>query len=418
MRLFISHGTDRTAADEIAFVTELEGRLCAIPGVEILLDLKQITAGDLWGRVLDDCLKDCQGAIALIGPRALARPWVHHECGVLAYRKRTEAGFPLFTALIGGATPDQLSTGPLDCLRLGDIQAFPAQVTPADIAAKVATWTAANKPMAKTALDSLIEALAVQMRNGDPDALEELSEELGRRVSWTLGAQRAKASAMQIARAIVLDDLGDVESLASLVSRLRNAGVDPAACRRIADLVAPRWVRPGTASRLGMHVEDIRSATAEKPAKELALALNTTQIAYGPKMHTWRARLNDPRENVYLIAGGGSPKWGQEIFDRIFDAYVEKHQRTVRSRADAAQVLRHLKQPIFVVVPPPVPDEVLLRALRESMPRVVFLANTGAQPSSRSTLPPGVEPLEPPVDPQREFENHGDYAEVDQVIGP
>ena len=73
MRLFISHGLDKSVRADMRFLDTLETALTGA-GHEVLMDRSQLQAGDTWQAVLHEMLAACDGALLLLSPRALSRP--------------------------------------------------------------------------------------------------------------------------------------------------------------------------------------------------------------------------------------------------------------------------------------------------------------------------------------------------------
>ena len=143
-----------------------------------------------------------------------------------------------------------------------------------------------------------------------------------------------------------------------------------------------------------------------------AAALNGARIRYSSRMVAWRALMPETSDYIYWVEGGGSDGWEDELVRRIRKAYRLNKEAVIDSDEQVDEVLRHRdpEQPVVYVLPPPVPDEQLLRALQTRFPRVVFILHTGATLLPAEDLPQGVVRLAPGMQLEVEAQRNADYA--------
>jgi len=132
-------------------------------------------------------------------------------------------------------------------------------------------------------------------------------------------------------------------------------------------------------------------------------------------MAVWRALLPDTDDVVYRVEGGGSDAWEDELVARIRRAFRKGREDQIDDDEQVDEVLAAREQPVFVVLPPPVPDDALLRALRERYPRVTFIVHTGADLPAADLLPACVVPLAPGLDLDAEKTRHADFMSALEI---
>jgi hypothetical protein len=131
-------------------------------------------------------------------------------------------------------------------------------------------------------------------------------------------------------------------------------------------------------------------------------------------MAVWRAQLPDLADNVYCVAGGGADDSGEELARRLCAAFQERNKADVYDAADAAVVLAARIEPVFFVLPPPLPDRALQIELHRLFPSAVFIAHTGA--ALPATLPDHVLPLSPGLPPEAERSSRADYINATENL--
>ena len=136
------------------------------------------------------------------------------------------------------------------------------------------------------------------------------------------------------------------------------------------------------------------------------VALNN-ESKFGAKMAIWRAQLPDINDNIYFVAGGGSDDLENELLDRVCSAYLDANRADLDDIDDARAMLGAQREPVYFVLPPPIPDEALLRKLQDLCGSAVFIVP--ATDASAAHLPPYIAALAPGLDPALELANWADY---------
>ena len=413
MRIFISHGTDKSKDPELQFLDGLEQllRQSAADGAphDVLLDRTRLEAGDDWAGVLQDWLAECEVAILLLSPRAMQRPWVLKEATILAFRRDRDPAFPLLPILLPGVDRAAFDAHPgFSALALGATQAFAAGVVPAAVVDFV-NHKLAGAPVPRiTPLDRLQTALENRICDANAQALEQTCEDLaGEPVAWSAGIDRVRQRARVVARAIVRGRLGRLVTLTGMTKSLSTAALANEQNRKVLDLASSVWVEEEVAARL-------RSVIACRAVAPTAAALNSARVRYGARMAVWRAQLPDIGNNIYWVAGGGSDGWADEIVERICASYLEGNKDLCDDADDADDMLRARVEPVFFVIPPPLPDAMLLASLHQRYASAVFIAHTGD--TLPATLPAHITALHPGLRLDLEKQNRADYLSAQEFI--
>jgi TIR domain len=128
-RIFISHSS-AAGPQARAFIDTLASKLTAA-GVASFLDDDDLCAGDVWRPIIYRELATCDGAVLVLDPTALTRPWVTKEATILSWRcalaaygsasGHREQRIRVLVVLVDGVTPDQVEKA-FPALYLGDLQ--------------------------------------------------------------------------------------------------------------------------------------------------------------------------------------------------------------------------------------------------------------------------------------------------------
>lgn len=404
MRVFISHGTDKSSAQELAFLDALYASLNTAvdngPCIEVLLDRQRLEAGDDWAGMLHDWLAECHGAVLLLSPRALTRPWVLKEATILAFRKAVDPAFELLPVMLPGVDSKAIAQQPgFSALSLPDIQAAGKDDDAATIAATLRSRLARLHPQTPAPLDRLEEVLTAHIQHADAGMVESACEVLlGEPVAWRPDAERRRQCARVLARAIVRGRLGkrlpgpqpatapQPEPLPALARTLKAAALPRENILHVINLAAPSWVDDEVALRL-------RSQMQAPPEARRICAINTSMSRYGPLMAVWRMLSPHTPSNVYWIADASADDWAEVIEQRICEVVRKQDPDRYGSDDEVAIELEQRTEPLFFVVPKPLPDADLREALHRRFPCAVFIANTG--PTLPAELPDHVLALAP-----------------------
>ncbi len=438
MRLFISHGLDKSVRADMRFLDTLETALTGA-GHEVLMDRSQLQAGDTWQAVLHEMLAACDGALLLLSPRALTRPWVLKESTVLAYRKALEPRFPLYPVLLGGVTVADLTDGrfsplcleaiqglqPGDPLQPAAVDAAAARAVAKAVAGRLGAWQQAcggTPPLSP--LDRLTQALQARLRRvANPDELRALCTRLtGHPPRWEPGAAGAAGPAWLVAATLVngLGDqarpgeLGD-RPLTSLVTDLvQRCGLDRADAALVLDLLTPLWTRPEAAAVLadvaGRNRQPVPAGAKVPPGQSVAMPCQLAD--FSPDSHVRRVLMPTTRRTVVrTLPGGHSDNRLEELKAQVREEYRRLLQRpgSMAAPLPAAVIDARLGRvgppleqevAVFFVIPDPLPDAALLAELQACFPRQTFILQS-LQPLPER-LPPRVVAL-PPIAPDHEW---------------
>lgn len=413
MRIFISHGVDKSKPDELAFLDALALHIAhdapGEPAHELLLDRTRLEAGDDWAGVLHDWLAECQAAVLLLSPRALQRPWVLKEATILSFRHRRDPAFLLLPVLLPGVTSQDLTAhAGFSALGLDATQAFTHGVDPAAVAHLVKTKTAAIAAPQATPLDRLQQVLENWISQASATALEQACLDwLGEPVAWRSDVDRARQRARVIARVIARGRLAPAITLAGMTRALTGAALSKEPTRKVLDLAASLWVDEEVAARL-------RAVVACRSSAPVAAALNSGRIDYGARMTVWRALLPDIADSIYFVSGAGSDDRLGELVVGICRAYRDGNKGDIADEDEARDMLQVHAEPVFFVLPPPVPDEALLQDLHAQFPSAIFIAHTGH--SLPTGLGPHVMPLWPGLGLDLELRYKADYLAAKKIL--
>jgi hypothetical protein len=419
MRIFVSHSTAKDNATGRQRLLDLEVGLTTDPDPvrrhEVLLDMQRLEPGARWRSVLDEWMASCHSAVLMLDPVALKSAWVLKEATILAHRAACDPAFLLFPALLDGVRRDDLAAldSPFSKLYLDAIQRLSASDA-AGISAQVKAQLAQLAGPPDTPLDRLAATIESQLRTGSARELEAVCLTLtGAPVAWTQQDSRAQRCARLIASAIVRGERGGYTSLSALMEALRTAGIVNTAAETVLNCAAPLWVHgPAAAPLADLAQRNVAAAQAAAKGACWATALNGNYVAgYTADMYLRRAFL-PARHTVRTVDGGESEARAAELTARIRDEVKAREPSLRGATAKAVDAfLARRRSPYFILLPPPVPDEAVLRELQDTWPAVTFILHTG------ETLPPAQWParvlaLEPPVDLQAERDANEDYSDA------
>lgn len=433
LRLFISHGLDKSSKADMRFLDALHKALEQPspqgPRIQVLLDRVHLTPGLEWREVLHDMLAQCDAALLLLNSRALDSPWVLKESTVLAYRKAMDPRFALYPALLGLPSSNVLAGKDFSPLALRELQALKGKEKPAELARALKTLLAQAPAGEASPLDRLVQALKSHLDKAESTApLEALCDRVSPEpLAWKPGAgERKTLVADTIARALVRglcsepSPLG-VEPLATLVDELRvQAGMRAADVADVLALAHPLWVNPDAAALLADVAGRNRAAPSDAEAG-LSVALPTALPAHAADCHVRRALLPAPMGSVYTSLAGGESDTRLEDLQAAIRREVRRQRPQLQLTDEQIDerlrrtdnVLRNNAASVFFAIPAPLPDAGLLARLQQLYPRVTFILQA---PLGAAALPPKVLPL--PALPERTDERmYDDYCNARNALG-
>ena len=426
MWIFISHSTAKDDAAGRQRLLDVEAALkqaAAGPtGHDVLLDFERLEAGFNWRTQLDEWMATCHAAVLMLTPKALESPWVLKEATILAHRAARDKKFLLFPALLDGLTRPQLVENKrFSPLYLEAIQRI-GGTQPADIADAVLGQLTALGSVPVTPFDSLVTALAVQLKGADDDQLEGICSAItGKPIAFQTSDKRHVRCAHEVARAIVTGSRGQYDSLGKLISALITAGLSKDAARTVLNLAAPLWVDSEAASPLADVAERNRTAKPDPlgQATSWATAINGDYVPnFTAGMYLRRAYLPETSTTFVNLHGGESERRLDDLTARLRDAVRTSPLLQNVSDAKVDAFLDRRTNPYFVLLPPPFPDRELLDALQLRYPRVTFIAQIEAERLATDGLGERVVPLRPPVDLDRELSALDEIVHADSIVSP
>jgi len=115
-QIFISHSAHHTEEPATQrFVEALAGRITAKPGLNPLVDQRDLAAGDVWVQKLYSWMGLCDAAVIVLSPRAVMREhstWVPREINLLLWRLALDPRFVVIPVLIGGLEERAVADNP------------------------------------------------------------------------------------------------------------------------------------------------------------------------------------------------------------------------------------------------------------------------------------------------------------------
>ncbi len=115
-RIFVSHSashTEEPATQE--FLDRLCEQLSASRDIEVLVDQRNLRAGDEWCQRLYAWMGLCDASVVLLSPRAVKREnssWVPREVNLLLWRKALDPGFVVIPVLVSGLERADIAENP------------------------------------------------------------------------------------------------------------------------------------------------------------------------------------------------------------------------------------------------------------------------------------------------------------------
>lgn len=415
-KIFISHSAkeDRTRRVLEALARALEGE-----GFEVLLDLLRLEPNDTWREKILRWPWQCHASVILFSEAALRSRWVKTEAGLLVSRRNLsrEYGGPVFPVLpvyFDPVTPQSLA-GPdsgFEPLDIPEIQAVAAESDEAVVARVVARL----RPLKQTFGDlapfgTLPGALvAVFDRSVTAQYRESIIERLAERLGATLedlepGGDRWLWMAGHVLRAD-FDRLYAAVQVAGAHLGRRNASW---LCKAVRPFC---WVDEGAAGRIpevlrrpeGRRAVGLNTRRAETAIQYLERALADYPPRWALKQYEGGASAAQLEEFVGSLRANVKAYLGYEVDDEVEDEELN------------AELADYFAQgrPLFVLVPPPVPDREVIEEALGAFPHAVLLLLTGELGSAEfnSLNLPQVEFLLPELDAQAERRAERQYRMV------
>jgi hypothetical protein len=407
VRVFVSHSSkDNALTDAVSALLRQPAAGGAGP-LEVLVDTKTLEAGGEWPVQLHEMMADCHAAVVLLTKNAVASAWVLKELTILAWRRSLEPGFKLFVVQFPDVTDGELKQARYEPLQHRQVQGL-AGTTAADIADGVLRALAqdAVKP-ATTLFDRMVLSLT--------DLLEDLSDGMLDLVAQNLEVESpawrphgsAKAAKIEgIASRVLRGRLGRYDGLNALVRDLRSSKLPDESVRKVLRFIAPHWVAPEAAGRLGGLVAKDQAGVLRCGAAALNGSLAKV---YTGSMYVQRAFPLDFDLEVF----GANPASAGNVVDHYTHKITKwclGHLPACDQMEEPLEVVEYLRKaaPFLFVVISRI-DAQALEELQSVFPRVRFLIHAG-EPFDEDGLPPAVVRLRPLLDVATEDQAHEDYG--------
>jgi len=397
--VFISH----SAKDDLARSVLDKLQAALNPDFEVLLDKLRLQPNDYWARELDIWMSLCHAAVIIFSDDALKSDWVLQEATILRWRRASDPNFVLIPVLLPTVRAKSLKENEKFApLSLNEIQMAAAD-TADDAVNKILSALAGVKSSGdkKTPLHELEDLIAsrlYELESRNSEALREAALILGVQVPW----QSNNKYSQQVARALLSADFSAVAKAVVLMAphMSRKAAFD------LIDRLSPFWV---DAQAVAPVPEIIQS-----PQKQRAICVNGSFLQFTPKSYLGRAQLS---MNPWVSVKVNLPKGYEEQPDlqiKLLEKEIQKQilqqllladddeQDLISSGADFLLANREKKEPLFIIVPGEL-DEQVFDALREKFFRFTFFVLKKAELLDPAKLELScIRLLEPKLDPQNE----------------
>lgn len=369
-RVFISYSCAREGEpdfDPVArdFVLEVHDTLLD-RGYEPWLDRRRLAGGDWWDPEIRSALGIAHAGVLLLTEHSVSRPWVLQEATIMANRARNPRDEFRLLPVSLGVGRDQLEEEKFDPLVLEGLQRVDPP-TAANIVAALEDRIQPGRPPL-TSLDRAISDLADHLGLVAVDRLEDVADRLGvpPQERWDLDGRERLAAA--IARFLLTTGLGNYADIYELLNDIGTRGRADAS--RILEIVAPCWIPLQSGENLAAVVAGLGE-----------LILVSSKPAFASEMYVRRAYPDHGRVVVAVPGGDFGGTSAGETATRL----VEMIRRELASHfnlSDASaesvrQELQYQTYPVFLQLPPPVPDRGVLEALREELPGARFVIHHG-----------------------------------------
>lgn len=259
--VFLSHSSAGDPA--VAHVrTRLDAALRQRTTLQVLLDQRMLGGGDEWQPVLHQWLGECDSAVLLLSPGALASGWVQKEATILTWRRSLGSRLRLLPVLIGCSRQEVVTHPAFAPLDLGGTQFLDLAADPladADLTdpVRLAALDAKVDLLLDSLLDQLstveVEAADLPMRRWVRDvtvALDAVADSYLLEAAAALGVSPQVQAEVTNLRATVAHQLlnATLKEVHRALQALSPRHLPAERYRWLVDLVAPVWV-PALAGR-------------------------------------------------------------------------------------------------------------------------------------------------------------------------
>lgn len=404
-RVFISHSAKEESASKA--LSALVGALTT-EQFDVLLDKTRLELGGEWREELHSWMCLCHGAVILFSDAALASEWVLQEATILNWRRRNDSQFvliPVFLDDVEAAIPHSRFRH----LALMEVQGI-AKMGQDEMIAKLVERL---KPLHEqrrrwTPQEELEQRLAqIIYREVRLEVLDQFCREFhAAALPWVPGRDPYVAMARRMLQAEFDTAMYGVRRVAPYFSRTAR--------RQLLELLAPTWVD----LRPALRIQEISS----RRDGQRTLGVNGSLIDFTAHMYVRRASFSNP---TWKLVTAHSAIGEDPAASLIMELWCSLRRELAMDEFSDAEAREYLDRAVddgdryFVLFAPPVPDEDLLRRLRDEFPQLVFFVLSGDVMPELGGSPLNIEFLEPLLEPSRERNAHRTYTlasrEVDRM---
>jgi TIR domain-containing protein len=435
LKLFISHSSilDEIDGDgrPLARNWDLLANVCARlrdhygnDKIKILVDVEGLLPASDWRARLNDWLGDCDAAIILFSKRALQDSnWVKFEASVLSWRKSRDPGFTLIPVLLDGeATPEDLEADIWNTIRIANSQCVRSAATADDVLAGVNSALGNLSDRDRQAcfgnrfrtIRTLISECEASTTSEHAEAMQDVWEALaaGDLPGWPI--EPVKRYALALTGLLFEDTERSMQTFADIMKAMHPPFKRT---RELFDYVRPLWVNAIAADNFKGHLK-------QNPL----VALNGDYVAesdgeLGTRCYTLdryleRALLASSSVKVVHVPTPDADVVRSEIrssFDKRWKTCPPYKVEQLDTR------IRNTSTPIIALIPASNADALderriddLLGLKAEACPALVCVFAPGRD--MPSALPPSVQPVEPILDPQAEYEHYLNERDARDVL--
>jgi TIR domain-containing protein len=364
-RLFVSHSSPAPGQVERlkAFVGSLTSGEDA---VEVLYDAQHISAGQLWRQRINAMLAECDAAVILLSPEALASPWVLKETAILSWRAARDARFPLLPLAWPGVSRTALRDSALwRPLNLTDIQFLDVD-EPVAAATEVKALLAPLRHLGGQApLDVLAGDISELLARAPQERCAVFWSHLDE--PWPPGALAQKrVLARAIARWMLCQQPPALERVARALMHLGE--VFPIEdSHKIIELIAPLWVELDAAAWFAAGRLD------QGGVRDLAIRCRRPGQVLDHYMRMAHLPARSPR--VFLLNGITAGPHVEEVATELRNVLGPLLERAAGRKLTDFEIddkLGRLKERPCVALPMP-DDRSVIEELRQRFSRVFFV---------------------------------------------
>lgn len=412
--VFISHSASRDPY-ALGVLKKITSQLKR-DGFDVWWDEERLQGGDNWRQEINMWLGLCDCAVILFSEKALASHWVLKEATNLIWRRSLDDNFVVLPVLLKDVTHDDLQTEDYGPLAINEIQATGSD-TPTGIARKVSQTLAPLKQSAKVAspwrrLEDIIVFSLYEIEIRRPTALIQAASSLG--ADFGLWQPNLRPSySERLARILLQVDLATATEALKVLAPLFPDQSKTA--NRLIDILAIFWINPLAVARL--------PGLRKLPFEKRVVCVNGKEYPFTSQNYIRRASW--ATTDWLVVATTKAP--GDE--ERQIDAIEAEIRASLRRNSgvpeaygyevvEAHLTRRQAKEPLFIIVPPGL-DEDVLDEVRKRFPAFIFFLLVGGELSEvekKRLKDRNILLLSPELEPGQEESAFAQYIDARAVI--